>query len=89
MYVAVEHTIKDAGAFQMRGQAMIQQTPAGVRPLQFFPDAVGQKAVCLWDGPSVDAVSEYIDGKLGDASDQEYFEVAEEYAIGLPAVAQR
>lgn len=84
MYVSVKHTVADAAAFQARGQALVQGAPAGLTPLQFFPDTQGREAACLWEGESVEAVAEYIDGTLGDASKQDYFQIAEEYATGLP-----
>lgn len=85
MYVSVLHTIKDPASFQTRGQRLAPEAPAGVSPLQFLPDTQGMRATCLWQGDSVDAVRDHIDGCLGDASDQEYFAVSEQHAVGLPA----
>lgn len=85
MYVSVIHTIKDPASFQTRGQQLTQQPPARVRPLQFLPDDRGMRATCVWAGDSVDEVRDHIDGILADASDQEYFVVAEQNAMGLPA----
>jgi hypothetical protein len=85
MFVSVHHVIHDIPAFQQRGEGLIATPPDGVRPQQFYPATDFSRAVCLWEGPSAAAVREYIDGTLGDASTQDYFEVAEEHTIGLPA----
>ena len=88
MYVAVHHTVKDPASFQTRGDQLREGWPEGVTPRQFLPDGHGRRAACLWEAPSVDAVREYVDGCLGDASDQEYFAVADQRAFGLPAAAR-
>jgi hypothetical protein len=44
-------------------------------------------AVCLWEGDSVDAVRDYVDSLTGDSSQNTYFEVNTEYAMGLPEAA--
>lgn len=88
MYVSVHHTVRDPASFQTRGDQLRQGGPEGLTPLQFLPDGHGRRAVCLWEAPSVDAVREYVDRCLGDASDQEYFAVAEQHAFGLPAAAR-
>jgi len=87
MYVSVNHTIKDPASFQTRGQQLREGWPEGFAPLQFLPSVTGLRATCLWEGTSVEAVQQYIDGCLGDASEQEYFAIAEEHAFGLPATA--
>ncbi|MDQ3978394.1 MAG: hypothetical protein M3314_02425 [Actinomycetota bacterium] len=85
MYVAVYHTIKDPASFQTRGQQLRDSSPEGLAALQFAPAMNGLRAACLWEGTSVDAVRDHIDNCLGDASDQEYFAVAEQHGFGLPA----
>lgn len=88
MYVSIIHDIHDPAAFQARGETLGATAPAGVSPVQFFPDDSGARAVCLWTGDTVDAVRAHVDGVLGDAATQEYFAVAEQYAQGLPAPAR-
>ena len=89
MYVAVMHTVRDPQAMRSRGEALADPSnaPAGVRPRQFCPSKDLSAATCLWEGDSVDAVREYIDSTLGDASENSYFEVDTEYAQGLPEPA--
>jgi hypothetical protein len=89
MYVGVIHDIKDMEATFSRGEKLgdPEQAPPGCTPLQFAPSLDKTTATCIWDAPSVDVVREYTDTTLGDASDQTYFEVDAEHAIGLPEKA--
>ena len=43
--------------------------------------------MCLWEAGSLDAVRDVVEGTVGDVSDNEYFEVNEQNAQGLPAQA--
>lgn len=89
MYVGVIHRIKDPQAMMKRGEGISEpaNTPPGVRALQFFPAKSLDSATCLWEAPSVESLRDYIDGKLGDASENSYFEVDTRHALGLPAQA--
>lgn len=84
MYVAIKHQITDPAAFQERGKQVLENLPAGVRALQFFPKEDLSTAVCLYEGPPVEAVRQHVDGYLGDAARNEFFQVAEAYAPGFP-----
>ena len=83
MYVGVMHRIHDADAFFSRGEALFDP-PAGIRGITFCPSKDASEAICLWEGPSVDAVRGLIDGTMGDSSENTYFEVDAERAMGLP-----
>jgi hypothetical protein len=89
MYVAVVHRVKDPQAMLERGQALNDpaNAPSGVVGHQFCPSKDLSAATCVWEGDSVDAVRDYIDGTLGDSSDNTYFEINTEYAQGLPQQA--
>ena len=86
MYVAVVHRIKDPEAMFSRGESLADASnaPPGVTPHQFLPSTDLSAATCLWEGGSVDAVRDYIDPTLGDSSENSYFEVSSEHALGLP-----
>ncbi|HVL99856.1 MAG TPA: hypothetical protein VM324_11250 [Egibacteraceae bacterium] len=84
MFVTVLHTVHDPVTFQERGHAMTSRVPAGVRVHHFLPSTDLTRAICLWEGPAVAGVSAHVDANLGDASSQDYFVVADEYALGLP-----
>lgn len=85
MYVVVQHRVSNPAAFAERGGRMIQDVPASLRAHFFLPSEDTSTAVCLWEGDSVEAVREYIDGRLEDASRNEYFAVDAQHALGLPS----
>ena len=89
MYVGVVHKIKDPKAMLSRGESLSDpaNAPPGMVGHQFCPSQDLSAATCLWEGDSVDAVRDYIDGTLGDSSENSYFEINTEYAQGLPAQA--
>jgi hypothetical protein len=89
MYVAVMHRVKDPQAMLSRGERLADPSnaPPGVVPRQFCPSKDLSAATCVWEGGSVDAVRDYIDSTLGNASDNTYFEINTEYAQGLPEPA--
>jgi hypothetical protein len=88
MYVAVQHRITDPDRFFSGDpQEVAENGPNGVRGRQFCPSQDKTVAVCLWEGPSVDAVRDYLESIIGDSSENTYFEVDPEYAMGLPEPA--
>jgi hypothetical protein len=89
MYVGVMHRIKDPDAMMERGESLGDpaNAPPGVVGHQFCPSTDLSVATCLWEGDSVEAVRDYIDGTLGDSSENSYFEVSTERAMGLPQPA--
>ena len=89
MFVAVVHRIKDPRAMLSRGEELADPSnaPPGVVPRQFCPSNDLSTATCIWEAGSVDAVRDHIDSTLGDASDNTYFEINTEYALGLPEPA--
>ncbi len=89
MYVGVIHEVKDMEVMASRGEGLgdPRNAPPGARPRQFFPSVDGSAATCLWEANSIADVQEYIDTTLGDSSEQSYFEVSPQHAIGLPETA--
>jgi hypothetical protein len=86
MKVGVIHRISDPETAQSSGQALFEPHE-GVRLLQFCPSQDFSAATCIWEAESVDAVRELVDPTLGDASEQTYYAVATEQAVGLPEAA--
>ena len=89
MYVAIVHQVKDAPAFLSRGERLDDPSnaPPGVVPRQFCPSNDLSAATCVWEAGSIEAVRDYVDSTLGNASDNTYFEINAEYALGLPEPA--
>lgn len=83
MFIAIEHSIHDPEQFQKRAEDVFP-LPDELHVHQFFPAEDMSRAVCLYEAPSVDQLSKYLNGKLGEASTQQYFPVNPEPAIGLP-----
>jgi len=79
MYVAVVHKISDPEKFWSLGGF-----PETIAVRASFQDPTGTKAVCLFEARSVNAVQDVLEGAAGAISDNEYFEVATEKAMGLP-----
>jgi hypothetical protein len=89
MYVAIVHQVKDAQAFLSRGERLDDPSnaPPGVVPRQFCPSTDLTTATCVWEADSLDAARDYVDSTLGDSSENTYFEINTEYALGLPEPA--
>jgi len=77
MYVVVQHEIKDPAVAFARGERLVRNidAPAGVVGLEFYPSRDGTAVTCLWEAPSVEAVQQYVDTVLGDASANTCYEV--------------
>ena len=88
MQVVVQHRITDPERFFSGDpQEIAEGGPSGVKGRQFFPSQDRSAAVCLWEADSIDDVRDYVDSVTGDSSQNTYFEVNTEYAMGLPEAA--
>jgi hypothetical protein len=83
MFVAIEHDIHDAAAFQQCAEKAMPP-PDGLHVHMFLPSTDLTKATCLYEAESIDAVRSFVDRALGSSSTQRYFVVAETAAMGLP-----
>jgi hypothetical protein len=81
MYVIAIHDISDPDAFW----AEQPDLPEGLELPTVAPSPDGTRAICIWKGDSVDAVREFVDGATGEVANNEFFEVKDENAQGLPA----
>jgi hypothetical protein len=89
VFIVVQHTIKEAPTAFARGQNLLEGrgAPAGVQVRKFYPSTDQSAVFCLWESSSVDELREYVDATLGDSSENTYFEVDAEQAVGLPEPA--
>ncbi len=88
MQVVVQHRISDPEKFfSSDAEEVAANAPSGLQARQFFPSQDRSAAVCLWEADSIDTAREYVDSVTGDASQNTYFEVDTEYAMGLPETA--
>ena len=83
MYVVVQHQIKDPETAFSRGEALMKNegAPAGAQVLQFLPSRDGSAVACLWEATTVEAIQRYVDGVLGDSSENACYEVDPEHAF--------
>ena len=86
MKVGVIHRISDPETAQSSGQALFDPHE-GVQLLQFCPSEDFSAATCIWEAESIDAVRELVDPTLGESSQQTYYAVNTEQAVGLPEAA--
>ena len=88
MEVVVMHRITDPDKFfSMDAEEVSGGGPPGVQGQQFFPSKEGNTAVCLWEADSIDTLRDYLDPATAGVSENTYFEVDRERAMGLPETA--
>ncbi|HEY6652898.1 MAG TPA: hypothetical protein VI028_02105 [Solirubrobacterales bacterium] len=88
MNVVVQHRITDPEKFfSMDAEEVSGGGPPGVQGQQFYPSQDKTVAVCLWEADSIDAIRDYLDPATAGASENTYFEVDGERAMGLPETA--
>ncbi len=76
MHVGVIHRISDPQAFQQAEQkALAAGLPEGFRLPVHAETPDHSTAICIWDGPSVDAVRDLVESVVGEHSQNEYYEV--------------
>jgi hypothetical protein len=76
MYVTAIHHIHDPAGFQ---KAEAEATKKGIPP-EFKLPIYGatndhSMGICIWEGPSVKAVQQFVDSVVGPYSKNEYFEM--------------
>ena len=83
MFVVVEHTITDPDVF-FGLASRVADAPSGINALQFLPSTGKDRAVCLWDAKSVDALKGFLDPLTAKSSRNTYYAVDSTKAMGLP-----
>jgi hypothetical protein len=85
MYTIAIHAISDPETFWAAAAAL--QLPEGTTLHSTIPNADGSRAVCVWESDSLDTVRDFVESNAGEISKNEYFEVNEQNAMGLPQSA--
>ena len=83
MYIVVEHEITNPAAFFGVAEK-VAAAPPGYTALQFCPSVSKDRAVCLWEAKSVDALKGFLDPLIGTSSINTYYAVDSTIAMGLP-----
>ena len=86
MFVVVEHTITNPDVF-FGLVSKIAEAPPGIKGVQFFPSMSKDRAVCLWQANSVDALKGFLEPLTTQVSRNTYYEVDSTKAMGLPSMA--
>jgi hypothetical protein len=89
MHVVIRHHISDPMKWDRTTKnimSMIEQhrLPTGINALQYLPSVDGRNADCVWETESLGALQKFFDHESAGAARNEYFEVKQEAAIGLP-----
>ncbi len=88
MHVVVQHRIIDPDKFfSMDAEQVAGSGPPGVQGQQFFPSQDRSVATCLWETGSIHTLRDYLDPATAGVSENTYFEVDSERAMGLPETA--
>jgi hypothetical protein len=85
MHIVAIHEISDPETFWAAAEGM--DLPEGTTLHSAIPNEDGTRAVCVWESGSVDTVRDFVDGKVGRVSNNEFFAVNEQNAAGLPGTA--
>ena len=76
MNVGVVHRISDPEGFQQAEQSAMQAgLPDGFQLPVHAETPDHTTAICIWEGPSVDAVRDLVESVVGDFSTNEYYEM--------------
>ena len=85
MYIVAEHTITNPDVF-FGLASKVTDAPSGINPIQFLPSVNKDRAVCLWEAKSVDALKGFLEPLSAQSSRNTYYTVDGTKAIGLPTV---
>jgi peptidyl-tRNA hydrolase len=76
MHVGVIHRISDPEAFEQAEQKALEAgLPEGLGLPVHAATTDHSTAICIWEGPSVDAVRDVVESTVGAYSKNEYYEV--------------
>jgi hypothetical protein len=85
IHVIAIHAISDPEKFWSAAADL--DLPQGTALHSAIPNQDGSRAVCIWESDSVGTVRDFVEGEVGDVSDNEYYEVNDKNAMGLPGAS--
>jgi hypothetical protein len=84
MHVGVIHRISDPEAFERaEREALDAGLPEGLKLPVHAESPDHTTALCIWEGPSVEAIRDLVESVVGEYSRNEYFEVNLESSSAL------
>ena len=84
MLVIAQHDIQDPTAFWTAAQNITSSLPPGLKVVSVFPSKDMMKGTCIWEGPSVNDVQNFLDNNVGNISKNFCYEIDEATSMGLP-----
>jgi hypothetical protein len=89
MHAVIRHYISDPAKWELSVKKIMSlmeehRLPQGLKPLEYLPSVDGRNAECVWEAESLRTLQQFVDGETTGAARNEYFQVKEEAAIGLP-----
>ena len=88
MHVVVQHKVLDREKLATANPQEINAGgPPGVHGLQTLSTADASMVFCVWETPSMEALSGYLDPITAGVLENTYFEVDTDHSLGLPARA--
>lgn len=87
MLVIAHHLVLDTEKFWTTTKAAEENPPAGFKLHLIYPSKNMKIGTCLWEVPSIGAIQEYLNEKVGSVSRNFYYPVNHQASIGLPASA--
>ncbi len=82
MYIIIQHEITNPTFWEAVEKTEI---PSHLKLHQSLPNEAGTKTVCLWEAATLDAVREFVEKVVGEFSNNVYYAVDAEKALGLSA----
>ena len=88
MFIIVEHEVVNPMVFWETAQASMGKLPSSLTLHQVVPSEESTKAVCLWEAPKLEQIRDFVEEAVGAVSENIYFAIEEQNAIGLPGAVQ-
>lgn len=88
MFIIVEHKVLNQKVFWATVQGAKGKIPPSLTLHQMFPSEDGTNSICLWEAAKLEEVRDFVEGAVGEVSENIYFAIAEQNAIGLPGKVQ-
>ena len=86
MFVTVIHRIHDPEGFQAaEAKALEAGLPSHVALPIHAATNNHELGICIWEGESVEKIRTFLEGHMSSFSNNDYFEVENKDAIGLPS----
>jgi hypothetical protein len=81
------HDVRDWDRFNSMGDDIEKQAPQGFKSIAYYPNREHNAAVCVWQADSLQNLRQYLDQRCSGLCANDYYQIDEQYAIGLPKVA--